>query len=399
MKNNFLILLGFVFLFGSTSCQKPICDAVTIDKSDFFSEDRILEDHCNGVDYIIKKGDVYDLLDVEGKLVIEAGVTIEFEAEGGLAIQSTGSIEAKGTANAGITLHGPSTTATGDWKGIILYSGNASNVLEHVTISGGGSSSFNSNGELGNLVIYADAKIAINNCTFKNSAGYGINANYYTDVDIRSLRNNKFVNNKTPLLVRADFADVVDKSNNFEGNTNNYVHVRVGREIRTAKTWQALGVPYRLTASSGGIFPVQEIDNSGELTLEPGLMLEFEAGTGLKVDDNAALYAVGTASEPILLKGAASAAGYWYGLYFAFSTNPLNQLTHVTIDGAGSNTSEGALSMWARPRLSLSNVKISNVTGSCAIYDGNGLSAGLPSNPNYSASGVVFENVSSQHCD
>lgn len=405
MKSNYFILLGILtLLLASTGCKKTDidnnnnCAPIIIDDSDYFLTNKTLKNHCEGVDYIIKKGPVYDVLSVEGDLIIEDDVVIQFEADAGLAIEDAGSIRANGSAAKGITLHGPEATATGDWRGIIIYSGNASNTLQHVTIKGGGSQEFNSNGERGNLVIYAEAKVSVDHCTFQNSAAYGVNANYYTDVDIRSFTNNTFKNNQTPLLVRADFADVVDKSNRFEGNTNNYVHVRVGNEIRTATTWQALAIPYRLTASSGGIFPTQEIDNSGELTLEPGLMFEFEAGTGFQIDDNAALYAVGTASAPILLKGANSTAGYWEGLYFS-SNNPLNQLTHVTLDGAGSNSSRGAITMWGSPKLTLNTVKISNIAGGCALYDSNGLSAGLPSNPNYSGTAVVFENVNSQYCD
>ncbi|MGH1337988.1 MAG: hypothetical protein ACRBFS_17840 [Aureispira sp.] len=402
MTSNYFILLGLLFfLLGGTGCTPPVkkCTSIIIEDSDYFSTDQVLSDHCEGVDYIIKNGPVYDALDVDGNLVIEDGVTIQFEAGGGLVIEDGASIKTKGSAAKGITLHGPDPTATGDWRGLIIYSGNASNSLQYTTIKGGGSTSFNSNGEKGNVIIYADAKVAIDHCTFQNSKSYGINANYYTNVELLSFTNNKFIGNETPLLVRADFVDKIDKNNSFEGNTNSYVHVRVGQEIRTSTTWQALDIPYRLTAKSGGIFPIQEIDNSAELTLEPGMIFEFEAGTGLKIDDNAALYAVGTAAKPILFKGSNSTAGYWEGLYFSRTGNPLNQLTHVTIDGAGSKTTTGALAMWARPTLRLNTVKISNVSGGCSIYDSNGITAGLPSNPNYMASTVVFENVNSQYCD
>lgn len=202
-----------------------------------------------------------------------------------------------------------------------------------------------------------------------------------------------------PMLVRADFADVVDGSNKFPNNTDNVVHVRVGDELETNKTWNALDIPYRLTASSRGIFPDQEIINGATLTLEPGLTLEFEANTGLYIRDNAALQAVGTPSAPITFTGANKVAGFWDGLYFSSTNNPLNKLTHVTLEYAGGDSRIGAIAMWGRPTLALSDVSLKNISGGCAIYDSNGLRAGTPSNPNYTATNISFDNVSSQFCD
>lgn len=388
--------------FTSTGCDptppEENCIPLTISDSDYFKTDKTLTNHCTkGVDYIIKNGSVYDFLSVKGNLVIEAGTTIEFENNGGLAIEDGGSIRSLGTANAPVILRAGE-GATGDWRGIIIYSDNSSNTLQYTTISGGGSDAFNSNGEEGNLVLYADAKVRINNCTFQNSASYGVNANYKS-LDLLAFENNIIQNNQTAMRVRPSFVHKIMSSNQFPTNTNNYVHLMVGNAIDANRTWHALSIPYRLTASSRGLFPDQEVINGATLTLEPNFTMEFEANTGLYIRDNAALNAVGTASEPIRLVGASAVAGFWDGLYFRSTSNPLNQLTHVEINYAGGDTGIGAIAMWASPKLTLSNVTLKNISGGCAIYDGNGLNAGVVTNPNYSATNVTFENVSSQYCD
>lgn len=404
MNNLSKFILSFLALsiLTSTGCRPDnddeICPAIVIADASYFSVDRTLTNRCpNGVDYIIKNGTVYDFLSVEGNLVIEAGTTVQFENGGGLAIEDNGSIRSLGTAGNPVTLRAGE-GATGDWRGVIIYSDNTTNTLQHTTISGGGSEEFNSNGERGSLVIYADAKVSITNCTFENSASYGVNANYGSS-DLLTFENNIIRNNQLAMRIRPDFAHKIAASNQFPSNVNNYVHLQVGDEIDVDRTWQALSIPYRLTASSGGLFPDQEIINGAKLTLQPGFMMEFEANTGLYIRQNAALSAVGTASNPIRFTGASAVAGFWDGLYFSNTNNPLNELTHVEISHAGGDSSIGAISMWGRPRLTLDNVALRNISGGCAIYDSNGLNAGAVTNPNYTATSVTFENVGNQYCD
>lgn len=400
--SKFILSLLALVALTSTGCKitpsEENCIPFTIDDSDYFKTDQTLTNRCaKGVDYIIKNGSVYDFLSVKGNLVIEAGTTIEFENNGGLAIEDGGSIRSLGTAGAPVTLRAGE-GATGDWRGIIVYSDNSTNTLQYTTISGGGSDAFNSNGELGNLVLYADAKIGINNCTFQNSASYGVNANYES-LDLLTFENNIIQNNQTAMRLRPSFVHKITPSNQFPTNINNYMHLMVGNAIDADRTWQTLSIPYRLKSSSNGIFPDQEVTDGATLTLEPGFTLEFEANTGIRIRNNAALRAVGTSTKPIVLTGASGVAGFWDGLYFDRTNNPLNQLTHVVINYAGGDSNIGAIAMWGRPNLGLSNVTLKNISGGCAIYDGNGLNGGAVTNPNYSATNVIFENVSSQYCD
>lgn len=383
-------------VLSMNSCADPQqddCLSIVIDDASYFDTDRTLTKQCSGVDYLIK-GNTF--LNVRANLIIEEGVTVEFENGGGLNITSTGSIRALGTAAAPILLRG-SEGATGDWRGVIVFSNNTTNTLQYTTISGGGNAAFNSNDDRGNLILYARSKISVDHCTFQNGASYGVNANY-RDVELLSFTNNTVQNNQKAILACPEFVHSIESSNRFPSNIENYVHLNIGDIDGVARTWQNLGIPYRQRALSGVFFDLN-IVRGGALTLSPGVVMEFEANTGIAIASGSALIARGTATEPIQFVGATAVAGFWDGIYFNNTQNPLNELTHVDISYSGGDANRGAIAMRVDPNLTLANVRLRNISGGCAIYDESGLSGGLPSNPNYSATNVTFENVGSQYCD
>jgi hypothetical protein len=130
--------------------------------------DRTLSNICpNGVDYIIATDNIYE---VTANLTIEAGVSIEFVDGAGLAIEETESFNALGNAQDPILLQGVNENAIGSWRGIIIYSDKTANALDYVTIKGAGGDPFNSNGEQGSLVVYADPNLSRSNITYNNVA-------------------------------------------------------------------------------------------------------------------------------------------------------------------------------------------------------------------------------------
>lgn len=384
--------LPFLIL-SFNACKEPppiLCSSQVISDPSYFSTSKTLSNHCEGIDYIIQGSSIYD---VTTDLKVENGVTIQFEDGTGLAIQETGSINAIGNGTSPITFQAKNENAVGAWRGIIIYSDKTANILSHVTIKGAGSDEFNSNGERGNLVVYADSKIKIDNCTFENGAAYGLNSNYKS-AEITSLMNNKFINNNIPILIRANNADIIDATNSFSGNTNSYVHTRVGSEITTNKTWQALSIPYQITSSDFGIFKLQEIGQNGKLTINAGASLLFETQTGLRIDDTGTLSAIGTASNRITFSGVDPQAASWDGIQFHFTQSPSNEISYATIEHAGSD--DGAIYMWADPALKISNVTINDVSN-CAFYDAPKGSLDA-ANPNLTRTSVVYNNVASQYC-
>jgi hypothetical protein len=399
-------ILLFSILFSFSSCktceetntcpceQTNTCGctfAEEITDLSYFQTNRTLSNICpDGVDYIIATDDIYE---VTAALTLEAGVSIQFVDGAGLSIEETGSINAIGNGTSPILLQGTNGNAVGSWRGIIIYSDKTANALNYVTIKGAGSDEFNSNGERGSLVVYADSKVSIDNCTFENSAAYGLNSNY-SSAEITSLMNNKFINNDIPILIRANNADIIDATNSFSGNTNAYVHTRIGSIITTDKTWQALSIPYQIASADFGILKLQRVESNGKLSINAGASIWFETQTGIFIDDTAIFSAIGTASDKITFRGVDPQASSWDGIQFYFTQSPSNEIRHAIIEHAGSD--QGAIYLWANPALKVSDVTFNDIS-SCAFYDGP-KGASDPANPNLARTNITYNNVTSQYC-
>lgn len=97
--------------------------------------------------------------------------------------------------------------------------------------------------------------------------------------------------------------------------------VTIDQDITTSTTWTS-DKTYFIT---GDI----TIGNNSVLTIQPGTVIKFNAGSSLTVGyaSNATLIANGTASQPIIFTSAAlvPAAGAWKGLYFTDTENLLKK--------------------------------------------------------------------------
>jgi hypothetical protein len=120
--------------------------------------------------------------DIEFKsgVKIAPGATFEFAADKALYVDDEGGyIIAKGTAAQKITFTGKQKT-NGFWKGIMIYSANPANEMDHINITHGGSNALTGVGTKSNLVVYDNgstpAALKITNSTISNSGGWGIYA-------------------------------------------------------------------------------------------------------------------------------------------------------------------------------------------------------------------------------
>jgi len=104
---------------------------------------------------------------------------------------------------------------------------------------------------------------------------------------------------------------------------------------------QVGGVPASIASTvtlPAGCYEVNEevyVGDGGKLVVEPGVELRFAAGTGLRIESDGALSAVGTADKPILFTGKKKQRGSWKEIYFENSASDANALSYVTIEYAG----------------------------------------------------------------
>ena len=136
-------------------------------------------------------GNVVTVVD-DAVVTVEAGTRFEFGADGGIAVQDNAGFVAQGAEDARIVFTG-STEAPGAWRGFLFESGNTQNVLDYVEIAYAGGGQFNSNGDLGAIIVWADAFLTVTNSIIRDAdSECGINAPYAGEM--LTNMNNTFTN-------------------------------------------------------------------------------------------------------------------------------------------------------------------------------------------------------------
>ena len=316
----------------------------------------ILENRNDGVDYIINC--VYY---VDGDLTIKPGVTIQFGTDSGIAVGESGSLQVLGLSTEQVVFTGEDKTA-GAWKGIFIDSDDNKNRIEYAKIEYAGGGAFNSNGDKGSVVVYAGAKLNLNNTSLISSETYGINADY-NGADL-VLDNNTITSCNMPMRIKPQYAGKIN-GGVFTGNTTDVIEIysyTTGLSIQA--TWTNLGVPYR-------IIDFLTISPGGELTIDPGVIMEFGLDAGIYVDEGAngpkpSLIAVGTVDEPIIFTGVNKVLGAWRGIYFD-SPSALNIIENVTIEYASNPNQKGAIDTWYGTVLNVHDVNFKHIQR-CSLH-------------------------------
>lgn len=97
----------------------------------------------------------------------------------------------------------------------------------------------------------------------------------------------------------------------------------------------SINVDTTLSAACYNVESSISVSQGAQLTIEPGVILIFDQGNEMTIWDDGRLSAVGTASDPIVLRGAEAIRGYWGGLRFYHSNSTENRLEYVTIEHGG----------------------------------------------------------------
>lgn len=114
------------------------------------------------------------------------------------------------------------------------------------------------------------------------------------------------------------------------------------------------------TVPEGCYLVEQELEvESGTLTLEPGVDVQFQEGTGIDIGSDATLVAEGTSDERIILHGVEQERGFWKGLQYSNESQD-NRLVHVELSHAGSsswnsNIPKGGVNVYRSASLTVEN--------------------------------------------
>jgi len=351
------IIITFAFTACGDSTGKEETPPITTSALDTKSiedcriptgETLTLVDRNNDVDYIIDCTYV-----VNGNLIIEKNVTIEFGTDAGIKVDG-GSIQLKGIEDTPIILTGIDKNK-GAWKGIYIESNDVKNEINYAHINYAGGEAFNSNGDKGAVIIWADTKLKMQNTTITNSETYGINARYGGDE--LELKNNTITNCDAPMYIAAIYPDTIS-GGKYTGNNTDAIIV-TGKFISHNAVWKDLGVPYHI------IDRLDVVAGGGQLTINPGVTMAFGLDVKFYINEGASgskpsLIAKGTEDKRITFTAINKVKGGWRGIYFD-SPSPLNEIAFANIEYASNPQQEGAIFTWYQTVLNIHHVNFNHI--------------------------------------
>jgi hypothetical protein len=280
---------------------------------------------------------------IKAAMTIQPGTTLKFTSEGGLLIDQTGSLNATGTADKPITFTGVTAT-TGSWLGLAFRSNDPANKLVYVNVSFAGSKAFccdyfeaadqKASVILGGATLAAPVQVTIQNSTISRSGGYGVYL--FKTGTLPAFSSNTFkANTQASVSVPLSRIGLLDTASVYSGGTepNSEQFVRVlesDDDTNIAQTIKKLDVAYRMSAGVAG----RDLAHKGALTINAGVILEFESDSGLSIPATGSLSVNGTLLEPVIFKGRTATKGYWKGINIDSLGNSIN---YATVQDAGSS--------------------------------------------------------------
>ncbi len=340
-----------------------------------------LEDRRIGVDYIINC-----TYGVAGDFIVDPGVTIQFGADAGIKVSTSGSIQLLGNTQDQVVLTGED-QIPGIWKGVFIQSSNVKNKIEFTTIEYAGGEAFNSNGDQGAVILWSDTQLNMNNTTISNSKTYGLNASYGGDELI--LEDNTITLCNAPMIIKGAYPTTIS-GGSYTGNTLDAIIVSAD-QLTGEHNWPKLDVVYHLPNG-------MQVIPGGTLTIMPGTIMAFGQDSRLFINEGASgpkpsLVAVGTQTDPIVFTSIDQTFGAWRGIYFD-SPSTLNEIGFAIIANASNSAQSGAIETWYCTVLNVHDVHFIDIQN-CALFQY--VNNGCP-NP-VSTSDLNFDNVGDTICE
>lgn len=271
---------------------------------------------------------------INGDLIIDAGVVIAFESNAGLILgkEANGKIQMNGTAESPIILTGVQKDK-GSWRGIQISSDNPANEMNYVTVEYAGQGGRGGWALQGSVIGAAGGVMKMDHSTVQHGRLIGLHwVGTTLNAGKLTLSNSTFTGNDIPIQTSVNHINTVDGTSTYTGNVNDYIKLTQTDTYQDV-TFHKTDVPFL----SAGFKPDNEM--SRKFTFKPGATLLMEAGSKIRFQ-NAFHYdhevvMVGTANEPITIKGKEDVPGYWEGIQIDYTTNPLNEIGFLNIANAG----------------------------------------------------------------
>jgi hypothetical protein len=351
------------------------------------SYDGNTNDYINGLDDNLEQDVTWQSLNVPyrlpgrivgiySELIIEAGSEFIGSSEAGLQITQGGSIIAIGTEQDNISFYGEE-DVRGFWRGISVETNDTSNEMTYVNVSNAGGDGFDGGDVLGNVIVDHSGRLKMNNSTLTKSGGAGLTLRLGTST-ISEFTNNTITDNRSSVDCLLNHFAFFDAASDYTGNDNDYVTAFNSGNIDIDQTWNKLNVPYRLNTRIESI--------SGNLAINPGVVVAGQENSGLDVRDGGSINAAGTSSERIIFRGQEDIKGYWRGLRIRTNTNS-NILEYVNISNGGSDGFDGG-NRKANIEVGGSNARCRFVE--CNVNDSGGYGIRIQSGGTYTLTSTNF---------
>lgn len=271
-------------------------------------------------------------------LTIEPGTRLTFEQDGQLWIEEASALVADGTCEEPIVFTGEQETR-GFWDGIGFS--NADRVessLSYCVVEYAGGNDYSWAPQPCNVVVFNGSRVAIDHCTLRQSAGFGVA--FSGDSEVDSFEENVATANALgPAWTNADSAGALATSGSYTGNDVDQAVIAGGNVTEDAR-WDGIDAEYVVRDE-------ETIGVEASLRIQHGTTIAFGQGSSLNVREGDAgvgdLIARGfdpdtEADDPITFTGDQQTRGYWQGLLFNNSDQQPNELRQCVIEYAGSST-------------------------------------------------------------
>jgi hypothetical protein len=310
---------------------------------------------------------------VAGKLTIQEGARFVFNEDQNLLVESTGSLNAVGTADAMIVFTSSDIAGGIKWGGIGFESTSTLNELDYVEVShGGGHDHYyvNSDWRAGNIVL-DEGHLKLTNSTVSESGSHGLWVD--PDSDLTAFSGNTFTNN-TDEAAAIPFNDIgiIDGASTYTGNGHDGVSV-YGSTMVDDQTAAKL-------SGTAAYKVLSDIYTEAAFTIEAGTGFVFAEDTWLEVKAGGSLVSAGTSGNEIVFTSVDEAGGILWGGIGILSSSALNEISYTTVKYAGGHEGYYVGSDWRASAivleessavLTLENSTVSN-SGSHGLIVENG---------------------------